>query len=122
MSATPRFVLLRHEGHGPNHFDFMIEDGHALATWQFDSSPTLLSPGGALTCRRLAEHRSAYLDYEGPVSGGRGSVQREDSGACHIFSSSDSCWNFAIKSAQQLRGKFILRRVGNTAAWTLTRD
>ena len=32
--------------------------------------------GVEIECRLLADHRLAYLDYEGPISGGRGSVAR----------------------------------------------
>ena len=116
-----RFVLLRHEGHGSAHFDFMIEDGTALATWQFDQSPALLAPGGSLACRRLPDHRLAYLDHEGPVSGGRGTVQREDSGPCSGTNATETRWNFEL-TGTKLLGKFRLTREGNTPAWVLTRD
>lgn len=33
---------------------------------------------------RLADHRSAYLDYEGPVSDNRGRVRRIAAGACDV--------------------------------------
>jgi hypothetical protein len=34
---------------------------------------------------RISDHRLAYLDYEGPVSGGRGTVACEDRGEYHAL-------------------------------------
>src|SRR5687768_1276707 len=73
----PRFVLLRHElpASDPrrSHFDLMLEADGVLRTWACDELPQL---GKVIEAQRLADHRLAYLDYEGPVSGDRGSVTR----------------------------------------------
>ena len=50
------------------HYDLMLEVG-VLRTW---SEPPVA--GVELECRLLADHRLPYLDYEGPISGGRGTV------------------------------------------------
>ncbi len=39
-----------------------------------------MTPGAHIAALALPEHRLAYLDYEGPVSGNRGSVKRWDAG------------------------------------------
>jgi len=72
----PQFVLLEHRWNGV-HWDLMLEDGEALRTWAIDAP---VVPGAELPARLLAAHRRAYLDYEGPVSGGRGAVRRIDRG------------------------------------------
>ena len=74
----PRFVLLEHRWNGV-HWDFMLErpDGSALRTWALDAP---VVSGRAVAARALDDHRAAYLDYEGDVSGGRGSVRRVDRG------------------------------------------
>jgi len=42
-------------------------------------------PGvGRFVAERLPDHRSAYLDYEGPVSGGRGTVRRVAAGELEV--------------------------------------
>jgi hypothetical protein len=73
----PRFVILRHEtlpgAERPTHFDLMLEWGDTLRTWALPAFPT---PGVELPCEELAPHRREYLDYEGEVSAGRGSVTR----------------------------------------------
>jgi hypothetical protein len=72
----PRFVLLEHHWNGV-HWDLMLETGAVLRTWAIDAP---IAPGVPLPARALGDHRPAYLDYEGPVSGARGWVRRVDSG------------------------------------------
>ena len=73
-----RYVILRHEGIDEPHFDLMFEtsSGSALATWRCESWP--IETTAALV--RLPDHRRAYLDYEGPISGDRGHVTRVTTG------------------------------------------
>jgi hypothetical protein len=80
-----RYVILRHSGIAEPHFDLMFETapGSRLATWQSPNWPP--GPGDVLT--PLGPHRAAYLDYEGPVSGGRGAVARVAAGRCRIVES-----------------------------------
>ena len=68
----PRFVLLEHD-HPTLHWDLMLEMGGVLWTWRLDAIPRPGTPCGAV---RIADHRRRYLDYEGPVSGDRGTVKR----------------------------------------------
>ena len=79
-----RFVILVHSGHGPTHYDLMVEHGPALATWQLETDPAA-AENADLPARRLADHRPAYLDYEGPIRGGRGHVRQADSGRCRLL-------------------------------------
>jgi hypothetical protein len=74
-----RFVVLEHEWNG-THWDFMIEDAGRIRTWAIDAPPVT---GKDLSARALPDHRLDYLTYEGPVSGGRGSVRRVDAGTFH---------------------------------------
>jgi hypothetical protein len=79
MNTVPplnRFVLLHHNWPFP-HYDLMLEWHGVLKTWRL---PEIPKPGVALTVEAIGDHRLAYLDYEGPVSGGRGEVRRVDAG------------------------------------------
>ncbi len=93
-----RFVLLRHECPAqfakPSHWDFMLESDGVLMTWELRQLPSSwlvalqlksadASPTASAT--RLADHRLAYLDYEGPISGNRGSVRRVDHGTYQVL-------------------------------------
>jgi hypothetical protein len=77
-----RYVILRHEGVDPPHFDLMFETspGSALATWRSPEWPLRL--GTPVT--HLPDHREWYLNYEGEVSNQRGWVRRVASGTHRI--------------------------------------
>ncbi|HYE21433.1 MAG TPA: hypothetical protein VEA69_23500 [Tepidisphaeraceae bacterium] len=62
----------------------MIESkpGGPLYTWRCPYIPTEIAVTPAT---RLPNHRPIYLDYEGPVSGGRGRVTRVAGGRCLFF-------------------------------------
>jgi hypothetical protein len=71
-----RFVILEHD-HPVLHWDLMLESGAALRTWRLAAPP---GPGADFSAALSFDHRRLYLDYEGPVSGGRGRVVRWDGG------------------------------------------
>jgi hypothetical protein len=73
----PRFVILEHD-YPERHWDFMLETGEKLRTWKLSAPPQL---GKTLTAQLSFDHRIIYLDYEGPVSGNRGTVVRFDKGS-----------------------------------------
>ena len=81
MGRQPlRYVVLHHEEVPQPHFDFLVEmtPGRELLTWRMPRWPA--STGDY--CVRLPDHRNAYLEYEGPVSGDRGFVRRVAAGTC----------------------------------------
>jgi len=72
----PRFVILEHDW--PTlHWDFLLEAGPVLRAWRLLAEP---APGTPSPAEPNADHRLLYLDYEGPVSGNRGTVKRWDAG------------------------------------------
>lgn len=102
-----RFVLLRHECppsyQKPSHWDFMIEWQGVLRTWDLRELPSAWagpigqpfgkpspSPSPSVKAIELPDHRLAYLDLEGPLSGGRGTVCRCDHGTYDLLESSDT--------------------------------
>lgn len=74
-----RYVILHHRLDGGEHWDLMLEQGGILWTWQLFRDPTDRA-NLPIPARRIADHRLAYLDYEGPISGDRGTVRRIDAG------------------------------------------
>ena len=77
----PRFVILEHDWPAL-HWDLMLESGEVLRTWRLAAPPE--DPDGAVDAEPSFEHRLHYLDYEGPVSGNRGTVRRWDAGAYRL--------------------------------------
>jgi hypothetical protein len=102
----PRYVILRHENPHGVHFDFMLESGGVLKTWALPQTPRT---GLEVPCEALPDHRLAYLDFEGPISGGRGAVTRWDRGTFSIERVSDAEWVVEL-AGERLVGKAILRR------------
>lgn len=93
--AGGRVVLLRHfdippqAGLGNDHYDWMIEasvSAPALVTFRVHNriDPPYLD-ASTFVCERLPDHRREYLGYEGPISGGRGQVERVAGGQCVSF-------------------------------------
>lgn len=111
----PRFVILIHD-HPHLHWDFMLESDGALRTWRLESPP---EPGREIPAEPLADHRIAYLDYEGPVSGNRGEVRRWDAGTYEVVSET------AAELAVTLRGSKVRGRAtlgGNPATFRLASE
>lgn len=102
----PQFVVLQHDAPEGRHWDFMLEARDALATWALSQPPDADSP---ITAKALADHRLAYLEYEGPVSDDRGSVARWDRGAYQL-QRYDRDEIIAIVSGKNLVGEVTLRR------------
>jgi hypothetical protein len=109
-----RYVVLRHEGHGPDHFDLMIEpaSGAGLATWRLAGWPPL---PGIVAVDRLPDHRPHYLDYEGEISGGRGRVWRVERGTCGIGLGEAGCWCVKLSS-----GLSLALQEATNGSWRLT--
>ena len=114
-----RFVLHKHSGCGEVHWDLMLEIDDALATWRIGADPLAISPGGRIETARIHDHRKAYLDYSGAVSGGRGRVEPQDSGPLSVTSDDDDLWTFEL-GGTILQRRFELRRIADDR-WTLQR-
>jgi hypothetical protein len=96
---VPRYVILEHD-HPERHWDFMLESGDVLRTWRLAAPPR---PGAAVPAEPIFDHRRVYLDYEGPVSGNRGTVTRWDAGT---FSWEEAGEGVAVRlEGARLRGR-----------------
>jgi hypothetical protein len=112
----PRFVILEHDAPLGVHWDFMLEMGDALATWALAEPPNAAKPVAA---EALPDHRLAYLDYEGPISSGRGAVTRWDAGTFQIERNSPTSLVVTLSGAI-LSGRATLERTDRARGeWTL---
>jgi hypothetical protein len=97
MDDPPRrFVILEHRWEGV-HWDFLVEDGPTLRTWAVDRP---IVEGEDLPARSLPPHRRIYLDHEGEVSGGRGTVRRWDSGVCDVLEWGEDAVRLEVRGGQ----------------------
>lgn len=146
----PSFVLLRHVASPSlgrqSHWDFMLERDGQLLTWSLvelpaawsrvEANPTDLAiktTGGAtvparpntIAARRLADHRLKYLDFEGPLSGDRGTVSRVDAGQYLIVEQCDRGLTVLIRGDKiaghvQLCAAGLAREPADPQVWALT--
>ena len=109
LGDMPRFVVLQHDHPERLHWDFMLDQGDSLATWSLPMPPAVEH---VLPARSLPDHRREYLDYEGPVSGERGSVVRWDEGRFEWVERSPECIIIDIHGAK-IVGRVRLESVGS---------
>jgi hypothetical protein len=107
----PRFVVLEHHHQGV-HWDFMLDCGESLRTWRLSSLPQ----AGELAAELLPDHRRAYLDYEGEVSGERGRVVRWDRGDFDWVAQTPDCVIVDLRGGR-LAGRAYLAK-GESGSWT----
>ena len=69
---------------------------------------------------RLADHRLAYLDYEGPVSGDRGHVRRLDAGTFAVRQDSSNVWEVELSGAVVSGILSLERDAPDASQWRLT--
>lgn len=106
----PRFAVLAHDHPAP-HWDLFLEAGPVLRSWRL---PVPLDPAAPVPAEPAPDHRPTYLDYEGPVSGGRGTVTRVDAGT--FVWEADTPELVAVRLAGgRLAGRLVL--AAGTARW-----
>jgi hypothetical protein len=96
IAGQRRFAILEHDWNGV-HWDFLVEDGPSLRSWAIDSP---IVEGVDLPARSLPTHRAIYLEYEGEVSGGRGTVRRWDWGTCEVVEWSEERVKLTVRGGQ----------------------
>jgi hypothetical protein len=115
----PRFVILRHEmpagSSRASHWDLMFERGSALRTWAVESDPGT-GPQRALL---LPDHRLDYLEYEGPVSGERGTVTRWDRGEYAVEAESPDALSVTVRGVR-LVGRMTFRHSAVDHSWRVS--
>ena len=137
----PRFVVLYHDcppGHArPSHWDLMFEQGDILRTWALAKLPTDWHPIVEATrslpvgCRdcaeinqvsaeQLADHRRHYLEYEGPISGGRGQISRVEEGTFEVRADLPDQWQVHVNGGHLLGTITLAREMPNANHWQLT--
>lgn len=110
-------MILEHTGtptYKPGvHWDLLCETGETLRAWEFAQPLCVLRQ----LVTALPDHRLIYLDYEGPISGERGSVRRVAVGTYELLTDSPTAWAIRLNGAS-LSGELSLRRAAqNQLPW-----
>lgn len=111
----PRFVVLAHDWPFP-HWDFLVEAGGALRAWRLLAEP---AAGADVPAEPNFDHRLLYLDYEGPLSGDRGTVTRWDAGSCEWLADESDGAGFELRGLK-LAGRAAITRDGDSWVWRFT--
>ena len=114
-----RYAILHHRmppgSERADHFDLLLEAGNVLRAWALSDAPAAECD---IPARSLPDHRMFYLDYEGPISGGRGTVARWDRGTFQWLCDAPDHLR-AHLSGQRLDGTICLTRCPGTGdQWT----
>jgi len=90
--ATLSFVVLHHLGHGPEHYDLMLQipSQTMLLSWRITLPPEQWKVPATVAAARLPDHRPLYLTYEGPISKNRGHVQQIAAGTAVLLRQTDT--------------------------------
>ena len=117
----PRFAILIHD-HPFLHWDLLVEQVGVLRSWRLLESPErwlLAASPVALSAEAIADHRLAYLDYEGPVSRERGTVQRWDSGDVMWLEQTEGVVRLKL-TGERLCGELTLSQCAAAPLWCVT--
>lgn len=91
-----------------------------LRSWRLLESPERWLAGKepvSLIAEPIADHRLAYLEYEGPVSRERGHVAQWDHGPAEWTHDSESSAAMQIQGGR-LIGRVLLERIPSQPSWT----
>ncbi len=111
----PRFTISHHTGAKEgDHFDLLLERDDALRTFRL-KAPDFQSAQEAVPA---PDHRTLYLDYEGPVSGGRGRVRIVESGHYEADEWAEDRIQVAV-FGRRIRTRLRLTRGAGGEPWTV---
>ena len=116
-----RYAVLHHTGVAEPHFDLLYElasGDERLTTFRCPRWP--LEIGDEI--EELPEHRSVYLDYEGPVSNDRGHVTRIDAGSvrCNDLSVDPPTIGLRLESESDSMTQIVVTEIGATTRWIVS--
>ena len=114
-----RFAILHHRLADGEHWDFLLEQGEALWTWNLAADPLTAGPA-PIDARRIADHRKLYLTYEGPVPPDRGTVDRIDGGTYALTAAGADEVRGVLRGSRLRAGFVLLRREADRWQLTLT--
>jgi len=105
MSSTapedrPTVQLLHELPDGSAHVDWMLatdpQGERPLITFRLPGRVDELESGQVMEAHRIVDHRPAYLTYEGPVSGDRGTVRRLRGGVVRTIEHGEETWSVEV--------------------------
>lgn len=121
MAHTLQFVVQHHNTGTACHWDLMLEQPCALATWHVPIPPERIAHT-PLPVERMPDHPKRFLTYQGPLRHHPGSVRIHDRGTYALVTQSENSWRISIVG-RHLSGIFQLDRTSgqDPTAWQIAR-
>lgn len=94
----------------------MFETTEGLLTWATERLPAIERETWS-DALALPLHRLEYLDYEGPISGDRGTVVRVESGTYRLRTQRPERLEFDFSGQRSGRGVFYRTSAGDPSSW-----
>ena len=113
-------MLVHRQAVDGDHYDLLFRDpeGEAgLLTWRLAEPTWRWCEVGVLEAVAIQRHRDHYLSYEGPLTGGRGTVERVDAGQVWAVDWATNRGMLRFKTERFL-GQVRLKRIEG-ASWQL---
>ena len=135
MTDCPQpWVLLHHQVDGllvasdglgrGDHYDLMLSPPGAglLWTWAIPINPVHQELPLECQAERLSDHRRMYLNYQGPVSGDRGHVQRAAKGTFEVVVWSEQQVEVRLRldEADGRKDSFLVSLTCQSGTWHLS--
>ncbi len=99
-TGRPTVLLCHDSPDGSRHVDWMIardpRGRGRLITFRLPRRLDKLPDGEKLTAEEIGLHRTCYLEYEGPVSRGRGRVERLRAGRVVSWERKPDLWTLEV--------------------------
>jgi len=106
-----RYVIHEHRREGEDiHWDIMFEARGKLETYRLDKEPGQISESGC-NAEKISDHELRFLNYEGPVNKGTGSVAIKDRGSFSVIEKKGGRKIISF-SGEVLNGEFALISMG----------
>jgi hypothetical protein len=109
-----RFVILRHDSPFL-HWDLLLEEEESALCWRLLREPCCDEP---IAAEVLPPHRLLYLDYEGPLTDDRGSVQRVLAGTCEVVENTAELMVVRFFENSMLSSGSLMRLPDERHFWT----
>ncbi len=106
-----KFVIQKHTKGPETHWDLMLQVADVLQTYRLDLPPEKITDQ-PVTAIRIIDHPLKFLEYQGPVNKGKGSVQIADTGTYHVLKTEPQSQSLEI-NGKVLKGHYCLTRLEN---------
>ncbi len=110
-----KFIILYHFGIDETHYDLMLEAEGSLDSWRIpEKNFKQLLNGETIEVISIKPHNKKYLNFEGELTDGKGSVKIYDKGTTSYKRNENIQFDVLIFGSE-ISGKLIFKKLENNA-------